>query len=945
MGRTSKFTFPVPGRKQKPPFGPIVSGPMSKAQKILGTAEINIDAPRQWDSASNSGISVCVSESTATYNASERSRGVMRHEEEGGYAGNNRTNRNNANAQWEQESEIVPAFLTNRFAQLSTEGGQREFTTETSSLARRGSNSTITSWYDKTKMPLSISQQTSSSAMAKGLPQKANAVLDIKGQSSTNVPPPLNLKAKKRPSRLDLGPLLSRARHNSLKGKSDPQRASSVHGHEYTNRSPSLASVTSPKSTPPPIQQRIERKLTRKSTYDSLNSTGSRPRTGSSSRRGANDISTLPNLYEHYEQMSFDQVLGYDGPLAAAASTHSLNSVAHTPLRSPSTTDHQRKNFSRPPLRHEGTTSTYQPQFGPLPESSSTSTGHQQMQPDRDCASSVSSRYTKTSKASKRTSQSLNGSDLMEKSVLSLSSDSEDDFFPDSVSKFTGGSRGSDAGSLAPSSLRSTHSRDAPSLGQGSRKSVKHASFAPTNNTYLTIPSKSPPSKPVSVSSRMSSLPSTTYRPPPAASNRSSQYSTMSTSTTDSLNNSLNSSLSNNRQRRSSYGVQEARVIAVLPPQEPHAIPDRMMSNPPQRMLSTKSSSVHSVDQPTPPMSPTSVESFMSSGGGAAAVDTNNTADSRFMAVTRQEEMLLAALRMKRARMRESILAEYEDQSTSSLSSFHQRNSSQGTITEMEWPEPPQTLRHQTSATSNSTIKAGSRASESRPASLVRGRSHNRSNSRHLDFPAPSSQPVSGASSRTGSLRKMRPVQRTTTQQPSESSKQERILLYLDRPVGNVNSMDFAEPSPDLSDFMDFDNVSEEDDEFTSGMSMFRSRDHHRFTMGSMSSKSRGPMLMTGERVRHESSPLRPRGVGGVSDDDDYNVGSRSASTKRAPTTEIVESDSDVEPMFGIPRPDSPVSPEGTLGLPHQGLSKKKAVRLSAVGNAGVEAGWWGDDG
>ncbi|KAG7054500.1 hypothetical protein JMJ77_0006980 [Colletotrichum scovillei] len=935
MGRTSKFTFPVPGRKQKPPFGPIVSGPMSKAQKILGTAEINIDAPRQWDSASNSGISVCVSESTATYNPSERSRAVMRHEEEGSYAGNNRSRNNNTNAQWEQESEIVPAFLTNRFAQLNTEGSQREFTTETSSLARRGSNSTITSWYDKTKMPLSISQQTSSSAMAKGLPQKANAVLDIEGQSSTNVPAPLNLKAKKRPSRLDLGPLLSRAKHNSLRGKSDPQGTSSVHGHEYTNRSPSLASVTSPKSTPPPIQQRIERKLTRKSTYDSLNSTGSRPRTGSSSRRGANDISTLPNLYEHYEQMSFDSVLGHDGPLAAA-STHSLNSVAHTPLRSPSTTDHQRRNFSRPPLRQEGTMSTYQPQFGPLPESTATPSGHQQTQPDRDCASSVSSRYTKTSKASKRTSQSLNGSDLMEKSVLSLSSDSEDDFFPDSVSKFTGGSRSSDAGSLAPSSLRSTHSRDAPSLGQGSRKSVKHASFAPTN-TYLTIPSKSPPSKPPSVNARMSSLPSTTYRPPPAASNRTSQYSTMSTSTTDSLNNSLNNSLNsslNSRQSRASYGVQEARVIAVLPPQESHANPDRMMSNPPQRMLSTKSSSVHSVDQPTPPMSPTSVESFMSSGGGAAA-DANNTADSRFMAVTRQEEMLLAALRMKRARMRESILAEYEDESRSS-SSFHQRNSSQGTITEMDWPEPPQTLRHQTSATSNSTIKAGSRASDSRPASLVRGRSHQRSNSRHLDFPAPSSQPVSGASSRTGSMRKMRPVQETT--QSSESSKQERILLYLDRPVGNVNSMDFAEPSPDLSDFMDFDNVSEEDEEFTSSMSMFRNRDHHRFTMGAVGNKSRGRMLMTGERVRHESSPLRPRG-----DDDDF--GSRSASTKRAPTTEIVESDSDVEPMFGIPRPDSPVSPEGTLGLPHQGLSKKKAVRLSAVGNAGVEAGWWGDDG
>ncbi|WYZ41168.1 hypothetical protein EsH8_V_000063 [Colletotrichum jinshuiense] len=893
MGRTSKFTFPVPGRKQKPPFGPIVSGPMSKAQKILGTAEINIDAPRQWDAASNAGISVCVSESTATYNASERGRG-MRNEEEG-FAGNS-----HRNTQWDQESEIVPAFLTNRFSQLkTTDGGHREYT-ETSSLTRRGSNSTITSWYDKSKMPLSISQQTSSSAMAKGPPQKASALLDMEGHAP-NAVVPVDLKPKKRPSRLDLAPLLSRRKSHSLKGKTDAHRGSILLSPDYVTRSPSLASITSPQAIPPPIQQRTERKLLRKNTFESTNSTASRPRTsGSNGRRGANDISTLPNLYEHYEQMTFDQVLGHDGPLAV--SDPSIISAGQTPLRSPSTTD-QKKNFSRPPLRHnEATTLMYPAHCGGLPDSSRLA-GQQPIQVDRDCASSVSSRYTKTSKASKRTSQSLNGSDLMEKSVLSLSSDSEEEYFPDSISKFTGESRSSDAGSVAPSSLRSTNSRDAPSVSQSSRKSVKRASFAATS-TYLTIPSKSPPSKQASVKPRTSSLSSSTYHPSAQSNRSSSIYSTMSASSTNSFG---------DRQNRPGYIGQEARAVAVLPPQEFRTNFQRV-AEPPQRMPSTKSS-LHSVDQPTPPLSPTSVESFTTSGD---SIDAPAHSDSRFMAVTRQEEMLLAALRMKRAHMRESILAEFEDEPRIP-SSHHHRNSSQGTITEMEWPEPPQTLRHQTSATSNSTVKAGSRPSEVHPGSLTGDRSHRRSNSRHLDMLS-SSQPSSLSSSRTGSLSKMRPVQETKTSE----AKHERILLYLDRPVGNVNSMDFAEPSPDLSDFLDFDNVSEEDDELSSDMSMFRNREQR----PGMNPKSWGRVLRPGERIRHESSPLRPRGE-----------------TAASEQVRVMEAESDVDPMYGIPRPDSPVSPEGTLALPKYGMSKKKAVRLSAVGSAGVEVGWWGDDG
>ncbi|KAK1964413.1 hypothetical protein LY78DRAFT_582562 [Colletotrichum sublineola] len=860
---------------------------MSKAQKILGIAEINIDAPRQWDTASASGISVCVSESTTTYNPSERSRGP-RHDD--GAAGNS-----HRNTQWEQESEIVPAYLASRFSQLnSTEGGYREFT-ETSSLSRRASNSTITSWYDKSKMPLSISQQTSSSAMAKGLPQKANAVLDIEGKESNHMASP-DSKAKRRPSRLDLVPLLSRHKHHSLQSKRESQR-----GGDGPEKPPQPTAL-------PLIPQKAERKLTRRSTLDSIKSMTGRPRTGSSSRRGTNDISTLPNLYEHYEQMSFDHVLGHDGPLAA--SDPSLDKARQTPLRSSATPDQKMdapRRPPRPPTWQEGTSLTYQTHYGAFPEPPKP-TGQQPMQADRDCASSVSSRYTKTSRASKRTSHSINESDLAEKSVLSLSSDSEDDAFTDSVSKYPGESRSSDAGSLGPSSLRSAHSRDAPSVGHSSRRSTKNTSFAPTGD-YLAIPSKPPSGQqpPLIYPPRMSSLPATTYKPPTASSR-------LSRSTTNSAG---------DRPARPTYGAQEIRPSSVPPPAEFYTPPVRMEL--PQRMLSTKSS-VHSVDQPTPPMSPSSTKASIAS---EAFPDTPGKTDSRFMAVTRQEEMLLAALRMKRARMRESILAEYDDEVRSASPhhhhNHHQRSSSQATITEMNWPEPPQTLRHQTSANSNSTVKAGSRSSDSRASSTTPDKSHQRSGSRRLEPAASDPRSASRTVSRaSGARRRMAPVQEAAP----AGAKHERVLLYLDRPVGHVSSMDFAEPSPDLSDYMDFENSSETEDEPSGDVSLLQGGDV-RHSMAA--SKDRGRTLRTGERNRHESSRLRPRG------------------TEHAEAKERVRAAAGVnggaDRLSGIPRPDSPVSPDSALGFTTRGLSKRKAVRLSAVGHSGVETACWGDDG
>ncbi|RXG44658.1 hypothetical protein VDGE_30474 [Verticillium dahliae] len=142
MGKTSKFTFPIPGKKQKPGIGPIVSGPMSKAQKILGTAELNIDAPH-WDDMSNSGISISISESTATtsYYTNDRALQTVGEDEE--YVG-----KGGSNARWELESETVPAYLrSGRNSRLADgDGTIRDLMSETSSLRRRQSNSTLRSW-------------------------------------------------------------------------------------------------------------------------------------------------------------------------------------------------------------------------------------------------------------------------------------------------------------------------------------------------------------------------------------------------------------------------------------------------------------------------------------------------------------------------------------------------------------------------------------------------------------------------------------------------------------------------------------------------------------------------------------------------------------------------------------------------------------------------------
>lgn len=532
----AKFTFPVPGRKKQTPQVTVTAPPLSKAQRILGSSALNIDAPKNWENASNSGISVSVSESTAPTSYATTGRAPGKHRL-GGVSGPER--------EWGDESEIVPRHLRDNLIVEETADGRSDLS---SILRRRQSSSTLVSWYDKSKQPLSISQQTSASAMAKGLPPKAQRMLDMDNLQSG--------KLKKKPSKLDLSHLLSRSRgHKNV--QQQPWNGPLLDA-DYVMNSPSIMSTIDP----PPGSQRSEHggRLNKRPTKESLRSQhtdSSRPGT-SGSRRGPNNLNGLPNLYEHYEQMSFRQVMEPEhqqpGEGAHGHAKPESPTVPAPTAPKPTNVNHE------PLLKHHDVRviSDYATRTLPQTPQAAISIKHGNS-PPTDCAASISSRHTRTSKASKRTDRSFQESDLLEKSVLSLSSDSEDDIYvnPSMKSPSSSNRRPSDAESadFRPTTSRTAGSADNKRLSilSKSSKGSKRASFAPTN-TYLTIPSEQ--SKPTVVNPRSGSISGSSVNTIHESSEdpSSSRISTIS-------NSSANTTTT--WQSQPGFGVQEARAVRM----------------------------------------------------------------------------------------------------------------------------------------------------------------------------------------------------------------------------------------------------------------------------------------------------------------------------------------------------------------------------------------------
>ncbi|KAM0223937.1 hypothetical protein ACHAQD_003016 [Fusarium lateritium] len=834
-----KFSFP--SRKKQAPKVTVTAPPLSKAQKILGASALNIDAPQPWDNFSSSKVNLAAPSATETAQAqpTQAHGAPVRHER--------------GMREWGDESEIVPRQF--RVNGAPTDEYDEDVSDMTSVLRKRQSTSTLHSWYDKTKQPLSVSQQTSASAMAKGLPSKAERMLDMENSIAE-----AKLR-KKKPAKLDLSHLMGRSRNK----RSPPQWDGPM--LDQIVRSPSILSPTST----PSLRGKLSRQPTKES-LRSMNSEPNRPKTGESNRRQQNPLNGLPNLYEHYEQMSFrsiiDDELGeLDEQEKMLEKPKSKDSHQPKPIVS-----HHSKHEQRPipPGHHdEQIVSQYAKRILPQTPQSITASKPGQSSPT-DCAASVSSRHTRTSKASKtsrRTSRSFQDSDLQEKSVLSLSSDSEEEYVetsskgPASIPEYAT----SDAGSsidYRPSTARTCESAD-----NSSRRLSRSSKRTTGSNNYLTIPNghhRNPVVAPRSSSlsgSSTNTIQEGTAGPSPS---RTSSISDSTANTT------------NTWESHSSFKLPQTKFVAVHPDpvssdstdsdqdkgadseNEPEPELDFL---PAMRYVPHESISTNA-DAPTPPLSPSSVDFCIRSAH--SSIDGKGS-HNRFMAVTRQEEMLLAALRHKRQTMRGSIQAELEK----APQKGHQSKPSEATITEetfdFDFPAPP-TFKDKTTVTADGTT--------------VIDLSHE-----EYTTDSPKVSPSS------------KPSKKKTHNEPKSHNydhhQGERILLYIDKGLAAEHSIEDAEPSPDLSDFYDYEFEDESDE-------------------SDVDSK----VIMYAQQRRYSERKER------------QSVAKRQASRTRHHSPHPQGDSLEV----GVPRPDSPISPDAMSTVAPK--VNKKMARLSAVGPA-----------
>ncbi|KAI0835076.1 hypothetical protein F5Y06DRAFT_143637 [Hypoxylon sp. FL0890] len=947
MGHKSKFTFPMPGRSSKPVPAPAISNPLSKAEKILGTGGMDLGSPtgtkdpgRSWETSSTGGISISISESSASQSGAVDA-------DEDRFA-----ETTYGRALWEEESEALPRRLRSAHGPFAknlrtkksavTLGARsREAMTDDTNSPRPQTSSTVYSHYESNKVPLSISQQTSNSAMAKGLPSKASTLLDMDNAYCGNGP------QKRKPSKLDFSKLRLRSRRDK---NLDAHEVGPVLGNNYVMRSPSVMSHMSHTVVLPTSPSGDEK--TPKPDMKMYSQPPSVASTRSGRLKGTTDSSTLHQLYDHYEQMSFrhgtdlkeedeedeeiwemshsNQSRLPPRTYESAASDVSREDMV-TPLPNSMTRDpNARWNHSRNTSQASKVTATR----------SATPSTLQIRPPSRnDYPASISSRHTRTSKATPSIMSTLD-SDRQQQSVLSLSdSDSDED---GTTYSRPGSSLPSHDNSSFRDDLSVSSSQRQPSTSRLSISShstnPKGASYAQLND-FLTIPYASPKTKGSRSPSTNSSLSTATRVSLPSHQDARASVST---------NGTTGSVLSPTYSNQTSYTVQEARAIAFTPlastAEAASSVSVDRLSNNLNRTISQQtrqrvSQNSHTSDQPTPPLSPASVELYKKSPESTRKESTASAAsephNGRLMAVTRQEEMLLAALRKKRAKMRENIIAEIEEYRVT-------RAGSGGTEEDLEKMASAK-LKDAEKQAAREIREARARAKQPKNfptrASSLTGRAGQRSTSgqgrvrdhsngpRCADVPPSTSHsdPVGKNSHRTR-------ISPEPESRRTGKARHERVLLYLDRPVDSIDVIDQSEPSPDLSEFME--------EEFE-----FPLPDGRR-------SRIRSKLHETTGRPRPDSSPVSPRSSPITAapkteprviediDADDFDDYEEIIHRRKPARLQPV-------PEKEIPRPDSPVSPANGLLAPsslgHK-KGKKSAVRLSAVGQVSSPVPWWGDD-
>jgi hypothetical protein len=311
-------------------------------------------------------------------------------------------------------------------------------------------------------------------------------------------------------------------------------------------------------------------------------------------------------------------------------------------------------------------------------------------------------------------------------------------------------------------------------------------------------------------------------------------------------------------------------------------------------------------DQPTPPLSPSSVDFYIRSAH--SSIDGPSGGQNRFMAVSKQEELLLAALRQKRQLMRESFIAEEVSarigRHSRKASKGHKTKPSTATITQdlfdFDFPTPPKAKDDVSTSSSDSSglNRAGLEAPNTG--------GYEEESIGSVLFPAP----------RRTSQRSILKVK------PEQEDVQSRRASYQsdDWPISPRTLSNFPEPGQggvmeaDTHSIASYDSKMEDNEQILLP---------NRYSGGASRRKSSQVLPGRGHRTRPSVVPEEP--------------------ISPPPCEEKHFEASDA----GVPRPDSPISPEAFPAIPTARVTvNKKLARLSAVGSAplGSQPGWWGDD-
>ncbi|KAL7895320.1 hypothetical protein HDV63DRAFT_391354 [Trichoderma sp. SZMC 28014] len=594
-----KFNFSRPARKKPqeppPPAPPVM--PMSKAHKILGSTPLSIDS-----SSIHSSPQPTINVTGSVYENSTLDE--LDFDLPGG-----QTRMARADAELRKERGPSPSNL--RLSALADSVGFGAMALP-GTLKKAQSSSTIKSWHDKSKHSRSISRQASIPIMNNGLSAKTHHFQDTDNINES-------AKLRKKPPKLEIS------------GVGPTPRLSKRESDTFnSNSSAKTPALSSPFSAPSHRQSDLRGMFKRrtKDSFRSLASQQSPPGTGEA-RRMTTQLSDngLSTLYDHYEQMTFRHALDDDDDLT--------NNAAHKTDPADGRTEEEWREM--PPRQnldwlHKPLSESHEAKAVAQSDYSSS---------PGDGARSVSSRHTRTSRASRITDGGMVDADFQEKSVLLLSSDSEEDDDGRSSSRL-------DHIPLPHPTrpLPEIPNKSRPRQPSGRESGVatnKKTSFAPAN-TYIAIPGTERKQRQSPSPSRLS-LP---YRDGARA--PSPKPSVGSTNSTRSGLTSQNG-----------YGAEDSAPATVLPARRPsQAEMDRQKalalltsgtsgtgSSLRRESLATSSDQP---DEPTPPLSPSSVNFYLRSA--RSSIDDSGS-QGRVMTLTRQEEMLISALRKKTQAMRE----------------------------------------------------------------------------------------------------------------------------------------------------------------------------------------------------------------------------------------------------------------------------------------------------